>query len=306
MGWSTDYCSFCGLPLNVNKLYNNIKDTYYNLPKWIYTCTILFNNNKTIHNINWNLEYEKYNYMLIGGKPYGFIVIHCDCWKYIKKEKNIKLKYSDFPFVEKMYSSDDYIFYKFKVDYKKISNLQGQDFNLTKYINYGYSFESPLKKNKVLGNFIINIFNQLNIKADRVGPRVSATLYKNNDLLVGSDNNIWEISNKKWIKTKNIKTYTFSSDNLNNKILLKNLEKYFSYNEMLYENYRFLEEKYKDNLVALYSIPRLGEVSDCGLILKDIKIKFTNNSYKIKFVILYNDKSIYKLNEMIKNNFGLF
>jgi hypothetical protein len=75
---------------------------------------------------------------------------------------------------------------------------------------------------------------------------------------------------------------------------------------MLYENYRFLEEKYKDNLVALYSIPRLGEVSDCGLILKDIKIKFTNNSYKIKFVILYNDKGMNKLNEMIKNNFGLF
>ena len=302
MGWSTEYCSLCGLPLNVNNLYNNVKDTYYNLPKWIYTCTILFNNNKTIHNINWRSEYEKYYiHVLIGGKPYGFIVIHCDCWKYIKKEKNIKLKYSDFPFVEKMYSSDDYIFYKFKVDYKKISNLQGQDFNHTKYINYGYSYESPLK-NKVLGNFIINIFNQLNIKADRVGPRVSATLYKNNDLLIGSDNNIWEINNKKWIKTKNIKTFTFSSDSLNNKILLKNLEKYFSYDRNLYDTYKDAPI----SISELCYIPRLGEVSDCGLILKDIKIKFTNNSCKIKFIILYNDKGTDKLNKMIENNFGLF
>ena len=306
MGWSTDYCSLCGLPLNVDKfyLYNNVKEKHYNLPnylpKWIYTCTILFNNNKTIHNINWDLEYQKYNPVLHNRKTCGFIVIHCDCWKYIKKDKNIKLKYSDFPFVEKMYSSDNFNFYKFNVDYKKISNLQEQDFNYTKYINDGYSFDSPLKKNKVLGRFIINIFNQLNIKADRVGPRVSATLYKNNDLLIGSDNNIWEINNKKWIKTKNIKTFTFSSDSLNNKILLKHLEKYFSYDINFYNTYKAI------SISDLCYIPRLGEVSDCGLILKDIKIKFTNNSCKIKFIILYNDKGSDELNKMIKNNFGLF
>ena len=115
-------------------------------------------------------------------------------------------------------------------------------------------------------------------------------------------NNIWEINNKKWIKTKNIKTYTFSSDNINNKILLKNLEKYFSYDRNLYNTYKDAPI----SISELCYIPRLGEVSDCGLILKDIKIKFINNSCKIKFIILYNDKGIHKLNEMIKNNFGLF
>ena len=130
----------------------------------------------------------------------------------LKKEKNIKLRYSDFPIVDKLYDTKNYILFNFNVNYKPISNYWGQDFNVHKYINDGYSLESPLKNNKVLSKFIINIFNKLNIKSDRVGPRVSATLYKNNDLLIGTDNNIWTINNKKWVKEKNMKTYTFSSD----------------------------------------------------------------------------------------------
>lgn len=230
MGWSTDYCSLCGLPLNIEKFYSSTNSKikiYYNLPKWMYTRTILFNNNKNIHNIKCSSEYLKYNPILNNKSTKGFIVIHCDCWKYINNEKNIKLRYSDFPFFEKFYSSDNYDLYKFNVNYKPISNYHKQDFDDKKYINDGYTFNSPLKNNKVLSKFIINIFNQLNIKSERVCPRVFATLYKNNDLLICSDNNIWKINNKKWIKAKDIKTYTFSSNITNKKNILKNLDKYF-------------------------------------------------------------------------------
>jgi hypothetical protein len=298
MGWSTNYCSLCGLPLNINKIYNFNDEKYYKLPKWIYTCTILFYNNNNLHNVNWSLKYEKYNPILTNNKTYGFIVIHCDCWKYIDKEKNIKLRYSDFPFVEKFYSHNNYNFFVFNINYNPIFNYQGQDFEYEKYINDGYSINSPLKENKILKKFIINIFNKLNIKSDRIGPRVSATLYKNNDLLIGSDNNIWKISNKKWIKATDIKTYTFSYI-IVNKELLKNLDKYFSYYPLEYN-------KNIDTSSNLFKIPRLGEVSSCGFLIKSMKIKLNDKSSKIKFIIYYDDKNNNDLNKMIKNNFGLF
>ena len=120
-------------------------------------------------------------------------------------------------------------------------------------------------------------------------------MYKNNDLLIGSDNNIWKISNKKWIKANDIKTYTFSSNITNKKNILKNLDKYFAYN--FYDS---------DKSIKLYNIPRLGTVSSCGLILKSMKITLTNDLSKIKFVILYDSKGRDELNKMIENNFGLF
>ena len=110
---------------------------------------------------------------------------------------------------------------------------------------------------KITHKFCIKIteeqlFNQLNIKSDRVGPRVSATLYKNNDLLIGSDNNIWEISNKKWIKTKNIKTYTFSADNINNKFCkLPKVVKLFGLKKINYylQKYKKIYPYNKDNYI---------------------------------------------------------
>ena len=52
---------------------------------------------------------------------------------------------------------------------------------MEQYIADGHSLETPLKNNKT-SKFIIHIFNKLKIKIDRVGPRVSATLYNNNNL----------------------------------------------------------------------------------------------------------------------------
>ena len=52
---------------------------------------------------------------------------------------------------------------------------------------------------------------------------------------------------------------------------------------------------------------KIRTVSNCGLLIKDVKIKLTNKLCKIKFVILYDSsKGSDELNKMIKNNFGLF
>jgi hypothetical protein len=297
MGCWDIFCSLCGLPLNTGER-NNI-----NIPKWMYKCTLLLNNNKNIHNaqevacnINFYANKKEYNSLL--NYPKSFIVIHTDCWKYIKKEKNIKLRYSDFPIIDKLYNTKNYALFNFNLDYKPISNYWEQSFNIEKYINDGYLLVSPLKGNKVLSKFIINIFNRLNIKLDRSGPRVSASLYKNNDLLIGTDDNIWKINNKKWIKTNNLGNFIFSS---NIKVTNKNID--LLTNIYNYFEYKYCNENYKKN--KLFYIPRLGTVSNCGMILKDIKIKLTNKLCKIKFSILYNDKGVDELNKMIKNNFGL-
>lgn len=278
MGCSDNFCSLCGISLN--SPYDINKDQ-----QWIYYCTILFNNNQNIH---YAKEYlcnyffkNKKQYDLWGVLPKAFIVIHTDCWKFIKQIKNIELKYSDFPVVDKLYNSSfKNHFFLFKINYKPISKYHGQEFDIESYLNDGYSLNSPLNNNKVLANLIINVFKQLNIKSHRVGPRVSATLYNNNDLLIGSDNNIWKISNSKWIKATDIKTYFFSS---NIKVTDKNLS-------LLQELYNYIHYRftYSNNFIKyiyIFNIPRFGQVSNCGLILKDINLIFTNQLCKINFII---------------------
>ena len=294
MGCYDVFCSLCGLPLNAIQ--------YKGIPKWMNKCTLLLNNNKNIHNtkeVACNIIFYKnkkeYNSLL--NYPKSFIVIHTDCWKCIKKEKNIKLRYSDFPIIDKLYNTKDYKLFNFNIDYKPISNYWYQYFDINNYIKDGYNLRSPLT-NKVLSKFIVNIFNKLNIKSDRVGPRVSATLYKENDILIGTDNKLWTINNKKWIKANDFKNFNFSSNikvTSKNNDLLENIYKYFEY--------RYINEKYKR--LKLFNIPRLGEVSNNNLIVKDIKITLTNKLFTIKLIILYNNKGIIELNKMIKNNFGL-
>jgi len=99
MGCYDVFCSLCGLPLNT------CHQEDVNIPKWMYKCTLLLNNNKNINNaqevacnINFHANKKEYNSLL--NYPKSFIVIHTDCCKYIKKEKNIKLRYSDFQIID--------------------------------------------------------------------------------------------------------------------------------------------------------------------------------------------------------------
>jgi hypothetical protein len=225
MGCWDIYCLLCSLPLNDNICGFS--------QKWLNKCTLLLNNNKNISNArevscNVNFHVKKREYSSLINYPKSFIVLHTDCLKFIKKEKNIKLRYSDFPNIIS------------KINYKPISNYCNQFFDVDKYLSDGYSLVSPLKNNTILCKFILNIFNQLNIKSDRVGPRVSATLYKKDDMLIGSDNNIWKINNNKWTKVNDLEKFKFSS-NINitnkNKYLLEDVYQYFEY--------QYSDEKYK-------------------------------------------------------------
>ena len=297
MGCWDVYCSLCGLPLNT-WIQEDIK-----IPKWLYKCTILLNNNKNISNakeVSCNIHFVANNKSYYGvSLPYLFIVIHTDCLKFINREKNIKLKYSDFPINSILYNQNDIIrSFVFDIDYKPISNYWDQYFDIDKYIKDTHSLESPLKNNK-LGKFIINIFNKLKIKTDRIGPRVSATLYNDNDLLIGSDNNIWHINKNKWIKMDDLEIYNF----------IANIDITKSNRQIFSDIYKFFEYEYIDDTkykkFKLFSIPRIGQVSKYGLLLKDIKIKLTKKMFDIQFTILHTKDNLI-LNAMIKNNFGLY
>ena len=75
-------------------------------------------------------------------------------------------------------------------------------------------------KNKENKTRLLKIFKQFKIKPDRKGPSISATFFKNNTYLIGNDNNLWKIKNKKWKKVETIKERIKF-----NKNLIPNLEK---------------------------------------------------------------------------------
>jgi hypothetical protein len=294
MGCFDVYCSLCGLPLNSG--YSDL------VKKWMYKCTLLLNNNKIVHNAsevacNYHFYVKGKSYDSLLYKSTSFIVIHSECWKYIKKEMSVDLKYSDFPMIDKFYKKDNYNFFSFNISYSPISKYWSQDFNIDKYLSDGYSFDNP-SKNKFLGNFIKDTIKKLNIKIDRQGPRVSATLYNNNNLLLGSDNNIWKISKNKWIKEQNINEYKYINKiklNKNNKTFLENIYKYFMYE---YVNIQWKK-------IKLLNIPLYGEVSNIGIIIKSINIEIKYNIFNIVIVLLYNQNGEKELEKLINNNFGL-
>jgi hypothetical protein len=294
MGCFDVYCSLCGLPLNSG--YSDL------VQKWMYKCTLLLNNNKIIHgatesacNYHFYVKGKSYDSLLYNER--SFIVVHTDCWKYVKKEMKIELKYSDFPMVDKFYKKNNYNFFSFNISYIPISKYWGQSFEVDNYKKGGYTLDNP-SKNKFLGNFIKDSIKKLNIKIERQGPRVSATLYNSNDLLVGSDNNLWKISKNKWIKENTMREYKYISkiklDN-SNKTFLENIYKYF-----MYEYVNIQTKKIK-----LLNIPQLGEVSSIGVIIKNINIEIKYNIFSIIIVLLYNETGEKELEKLINNNFGL-
>jgi hypothetical protein len=268
----------------------------------MYKCTLLLNNNKIIHgatesacNYHFYVKGKSYDSLLYNER--SFIVVHTDCWKYVKKEMKIELKYSDFPMVDKFYKKNNYNFFSFNISYIPISKYWGQSFEVDNYKKGGYTLDNP-SKNKFLGNFIKDSIKKLNIKIERQGPRVSATLYNSNDLLVGSDNNLWKISKNKWIKENTMREYKYISkiklDN-SNKTFLENIYKYF-----MYEYVNIQTKKIK-----LLNIPQLGEVSSIGVIIKNINIEIKYNIFSIIIVLLYNETGEKELEKLINNNFSL-
>jgi hypothetical protein len=269
---------FINVEISKNEINEIVKNT-----KWLNNCTLLLKNNKIIHNckeiscnngfystktnkyyetlnvfdnnyINleqYNLNYKKYNYIENIG-----IFIHTDCWKFIKKNYNIKLEYKDLPiFLNKNY----YL----PINYNQISKYWDQYFNyLQMYLdNNIYMIQSPLKNNIKNINRIKKIINQIKLKQHRIGPSISATFYNKGDIKLGNNNNFWQISNcaqescKKWIE--------INEDVIIKTINIKTNNKYI----------KFLEK-----------IPQIGEVNNETLFIKNHEFNKKNKSINIDLI----------------------
>ena len=256
--------------------------------KWFNKCTLLLKNNKIVHNckeiscnrgfkstktgkyyesmnyyhndINMEQYYSKHNnhdYVENSG-----IFIHTDCWKFIKINYNIKLKYKDLPikFIKKLLMKEELL----PIDYNPISKYWMQDFNYEKmYLdNNTWIIQNPLSPDCDDKNIkrIKKIINQLKLSQEinRIGPSASATFYKNNDIKLGNNNKFWKISNTKWIEitdcivTKNI--------------LIKNIPA-----QIKYINY-------------IKKIPQIGEVNIEPLFIKNYVFNKINKSIEINFI----------------------
>lgn len=230
MGWDI-FCLLCGNSCHAPSI-DNINDTDYtddtddtnNIDytdllkntKWLNKCTFLLANNKILHGaveIAYNSEFNhngksyehiskyggKYDIANLEYDNYG-VFVHTDCWKFVKKEYNINLKYGDL-FIEKNNLKD---YYKvINIDYDKIEKYWGQDFKFNEIINDNneYLCMSPLK-NVDNAKRIKKIINKLKLRADdsRKSPSISASFYKQNTIKLGNDNNFWKIVKGKWIK----------------------------------------------------------------------------------------------------------
>ena len=134
-------------------------------------------------------------------------------------------------------------------------------------------------KNAFLAKFIKNTISQLKIRKYRIAPSISATYYKNNDLLVGNNGKIWKINGKKWVKKVDV---TLQKLYIKIPVTKKNVCQYFSY-------YYF--EPKSPIIKKIAKLPQLGEVSSCGIVVRD--------------VILYDESGRKEAEKLIESDFGL-
>jgi len=295
MGYQDYYCPLCGLPLNANNNENKYK-------KWLFNYTILFKSNNIIKNTNGMCTIDGRDlYINDNFDLFNLILLHYNCWLYIKKKYKIELKYSDLPLTNTLYFDNiykNYNFFTFSISYKPISNYWSQDFNYTDFINNGGNMISPIKKNGC-NKFIDKIFKKLKIKLDRVGPRVSATFYDNNDILIGCDNNLWKKYNSKW----NIINNTFI-DNYIHDFTINNKNKNIFDLIYSYFNYLFIDYK-KINKLPLLNIPQLGQISKIGFLIKKININKHGKQFKLTIEIIGDNEYKHIYDKMLNTNFGL-
>ncbi len=190
--------------------------------QWLNKCTFLTVDDRIIHgceevacNIDFsdgkgNIYSQDLNTGIIDELTTNLgIFIHTDCWKYIKSQYGINLKYSDVPVIKE---KKQYYKINSKINYGLIEKYWEQDFNFMQVVldSNQYMCESPLK-NKANCTRIKKILSQLKLNTDkkRTGPSVSATFYPESTFKVGIDNEIWEKKSGRWVKiSEPIKTLT--------------------------------------------------------------------------------------------------
>ena len=191
--------------------------------KWMKKCSMLLTNDKIEHNMNevsCNITFCNKNicanHMDKHINECGFVnegkcgvFIHTDCWKFIKKNYNIELKFSNLPKIKLLNSKEKKkISYTewhkiFDINYGDIEKYWMQDFDFAMLVadNKKHLCSSPLKNDKNISQIKKN-FLALKIKndTDRKGPSSSATFYDNGDIKLGNNKYFWIKKNNKWIQ----------------------------------------------------------------------------------------------------------
>lgn len=206
-------------------LFDKIKE-FVKKTKWMDSCTFLTVTNKIIHKcvnkscVNEFVDDNGTYYRHDPNNIYKYInnnrgiFIHTDCWKYIDKKYNIKLKFSDLPILPNKNILKDFDF----INYGEIQNYWEQNFDfLELFVDKKlYLCSSPLTKDRNISQITKN-FSNLKIKGGRKGPSTSATIY-NNIYKIGNNLCIWQTKNGKWVELKDKiinKTITIKNNKLN-------------------------------------------------------------------------------------------
>jgi len=156
MGIWENFCFICG-----NSCVPNSEYLTKTQSKFIKKCTLLLPDNSIIHNckesLNTFYDSKGNDYYYINSKhsslndlPTKFcLFLHTDCWKFIKNEYDIKLKYGDI-IVKIKKNNDSYPPIDY-VNYKPISNYWEQFFNYEQVSNdkNNYILDSQLVKSNV-------------------------------------------------------------------------------------------------------------------------------------------------------------
>ena len=200
------------------------KEKLVSKTKWLEKCTILLPNTKPKHNfeevycnIGFKKNKELYNISLINNEYDNIgIVLHTDCWKYVKESKKYELTFDDFN-LKKIKGDDYWNHYKFKYfNYKEVEKYHEQYFDidiLYKRPQDFYLLYSPMKntieskKNKKrIDKNIIKLFK--NKPKQRPSPVQSATIFEKGTIMKGSDGYNYKVTTnkkkiKRWIKLNN-------------------------------------------------------------------------------------------------------
>jgi hypothetical protein len=262
--------------LDILKKFNNeinfFKDikTLCKDTKWIKNATMLLVDDTIVHGLretSCNVSFTKGNevYTQIGfaydniyyGSMEG-IFIHTDCWKFIKKNYKVELKFSMLPPIE--YNKTKL----FDINYGDIEKFQNQYFSFLDVLlaKKAYLCSSPLKSDKNIIQIKKNIsYLKLKNQPKRQGPVVSANFYKTGDIKIGKNKNFWVIKGGKWIEIKE------KPEKINvkiNKITLKQLK-------------------------WLKRIPFIGQTNTEPIFIN--YILFNRNIHNIEFILLEDMKS---------------
>lgn len=234
MGCNEIYCSLCGCPiLDKSTILTLCKEKIYKKSDiyWLKDCYSLFSNNnlykKAIVETDDTYFHEtEYKFFTHQYRFSQIIEVHKLCYNIIEKETKIKLKYSDFINNNNLYR----LYLLNYINYDIIKKYAVQEFinNMEELKNNEKLKKlllNPLKNNENKKR-LLKLFKQLKIKSDRKGPNISATFFENNTYLIGNDNLLWKIKNKKWTKVETIKNRLKfnSNDNKFKKYVIPYLE----------------------------------------------------------------------------------